>query len=68
MNVKLIATSSRDLMGEACSKRPTRERAMIVKSRIIHFAAACLVLALAACGGGGDGGARTGYGLVRVLP
>ena len=40
MNGNLIAMSPRDLMGEATSKRPTRERAVIVKSRIVHLAAA----------------------------
>ena len=44
MNVKLIATSSRDLMGEACSKRPTRERAMNVKSRIEQTSASAPAL------------------------
>ena len=53
MNGNLIAMSPRDLMGEATSKRPTRERAVIVKSRIVHLAAACLLLPFGACGGGG---------------
>ena len=62
MNENLIATSSLDLMGKACSKRLTRAGVTNFTTRIVHFAAVCLVLTLAACGGGGGGDGGGGGG------